>query len=360
MPIEIGVWRINNGPERVQFSSIETEKKLEAVLYEDISLLDPDLMLVGRQIPTAYGKWIDLLAIDSQGDLVVIELKRNRTPREVVAQIIDYASWVQTLTYEQIADFYADQHEGQRLEQAFSEKFEADPPERLNENHRLVVVASELDNGTERIINYLSSGFDVPINAVFFRYFKDGKNEYLARTWLIDPNQVEAQTGKSASNRGGKQAWNGRDWYVSLGVGEKRTWEDCLRYGFVSAGGGRWYSNTLQLLMPGARAFVCIPKQGYVGVGIVKEPVVRVNDFKVIVDGVEKPILEAPLEATQMGKNAADPDKSEYVVRVEWLKSVPAEQAIWEKGMFANQNSACKLRSAFTIEQLVKRFGLED
>lgn len=360
MPIEVGIWRINNGLERVQFLSIENENKLEIILYNDISLLDPDLMIIGRQIPTAYGKFIDLLTIDSQGDLTVIELKRNRTPREVVAQILDYASWVQTLTYEQIATFYSEHHGGQRLEQAFSEKFETDPPERLNENHRLIVVASELDNGTERIIDYLSSGFGVPINAVFFRYFKDGKNEYLARTWLIDPNQVEAQASKATSNRGGKESWNGRDWYVSLGVGDRRTWEDCQKYGFISAGGGHWYSNTLQLLVPGARIFACIPKQGYVGVGVVKEPTVKVSDFKVAVDGVEKPILETPLKAPKMGEYADDSDKSEYLVRVEWLKTVPAEQAVWEKGMFANQNSACKMRSTFTIERLVKHFGLED
>jgi uncharacterized protein (DUF697 family) len=31
-----------------------------------------------------------------------------------------------------------------------------------------------------------------------------------------------------------------------------------------------------------------------------------------------------------------------------------------KKGFFANQNSACKLRSKFTLEELVKRFQLED
>lgn len=358
MPIEVGIWRINNGPERVQFSSIETEKKLETILNEDISLLDPDLMIIGRQIQTEYGKFIDLLAIDSQGDLTVIELKRKRTPREAVAQILDYASWVQTLTYEQIAALYSEQHDGQRLEQAFSEKFETVPPESLNENHRLVVVASELDNGTERILDYLSSGFGVPINAVFFRYFRDGENEYLTRTWLIDPNQVEAQAGKATGRR--KESWNGRDWYVSLGVGERRTWEDCQKYGFISAGGGRWYSSTLQLLTRDARIFACIPKRGYVGVGIVKESAVKVGDFQVAVDGTEKPILDAPLKARKMGEYADDPNNAEFLVRVEWLKTVPEEQAFWEKGMFANQNSACKMRSTFTIERLVKHFELED
>lgn len=359
MPIEVGIWRINQGLQKISFSSIKTENKLENVLYSDITILDPNLLLIGRQIPTAYGKFIDLLAIDVQGDLTVIELKRNRTPREVVAQLLDYASWVQTLTYEQITTFYAEKHNGERFEQAFSERFAADPPESLNQKHRLLVVAAELDNSTERIIGYLSSGFGVPINAVFFRYFKDGENEYLTRTWLIDPDQVEAQASKAPSNRGGQEAWNARDWYVSLGVGDHRSWEDCQKYGFVSAGQGRWYSNTLQLLAPGARFFACIPKKGYVGVGVVKEPAVQVHDFKVVVNGVEKPILEAPLKAQKMDENADDPDKSEYLVRVEWLKTVPIERAIWEKGMFANQNSACKLRSNFTIEKLTERFELD-
>jgi hypothetical protein len=46
-------------------------------------------------------------------------------------------------------------------------------------------------------------------------------------------------------------------------------------------------------------------------------------------------------------------------VLVDWMKTLPREQAIWEPGMFANQNTACKLRNQFTIERLTERFGLD-
>jgi hypothetical protein len=358
MPIELGIWRIDNGIKRVEFSTIETEHKLESVLNENISLLDPDLMVISCQQPTAYGKFIDLLAIDSQGDLVVIELKRNRTPRKVVAQLLDYASWAQNLSYEDITSIYSENNPGQKFEQAFSEQFEIDPPERLNENHRLLVVSSELDNGTERIIDYLSSGFGVPINAVFFRYFRDEEKEYISRTWLIDPNQAEIQSSKASRSK--KETWNGRDWYVSLGVGEHRNWTDCQRYGFISAGQGQWYSNTLHHLPPGGRVFVCVPKNGYVGVGIVKEKAKRVKDFTVKIDGEDRPILELDLKAPNMGENSDNEELSEYVVGVDWIKTIPIDQAIWEKGMFANQHSACKLRNKFTIERLTILFDLEE
>lgn len=359
MPIEVGIWRINGGLEKILFFSIEKEKKLEAVLCQDISILDPDLLLIGNQILTAYGKSIDLLAVNSKGDLFVIELKKNMTPREVVAQLLDYASWVEGLTYDQIVACFAEKHKGKDFDQAFSEKFNDDLPEHINEKHKLIVVASELDNSTERIINYLSA-YGVPINAVFFRYFKDGTNEYITRSWLIDPGQAEVQAIKSASNRSGKEIWNGQDWYISLGVDQNRNWEDCQKYGFISAGGGNWYSNTLKLLPIGARVFVCIPKRGYVGVGIVKDLVVGVNQFKVSIDGVEKPILEVELKAKKMAENADDPEKCEYLVGIEWLKTKPIEKAVWEKGMFANQNSACKLRNKFTIERLTKIFELDE
>lgn len=358
MPIELGVWKINGAVEKMRFSSMETERKLEDVIAHDISIIDPALMLIGRQIGTAFGKFIDILAIDQEGNLVVIELKRNKTPREVVAQTLDYASWVEKLDYNDIITIYAEKNPGRKLEQDFTEHFQTDLPDSLNDSHKLIIVSAELDPASERIINYLTN-YGVPVNALFFYYFKDGDQEYLARNWLIDPNRVEANTSSATSKKTGKAPWNGRDYYISLGDGVHRSWEDCRRYGFVSAGQGKWYSTTLNLLKPGARVFACIPKVGYVGVGIVTDEVVPIKDFQVVVDGEKIPLLEADLRVP-MDKDVDDPDLCEYVVRVEWIKTVPKERAIWEKGMFANQNSACKLRNQFTVERLTEHFQLDE
>ena len=356
MPIKTEMWRVNNGLKPVTFSAIETEKKLESILAEDVTMIDKSLMLIGRQVATAYGKYIDLLSIDQEGHLVVVELKRNQTPREVVAQVLDYASWVQKLTYEEITRIYSESHKVP-FEQAFFDRFGDNPPESLNEEHRMIIVAAELDNSTERILGYLASNYNVPINVAYFHYFKENDNEFLARSWLIDPDQAEAFSEKAPRN---KEAWNGHDFYVSFGEGPTRTWEDARKYGFVSAGGGKWYSNTLSLLTVGSRVFVCIPKVGYVGVGIIRESVVPVKNFKVELDGQEVPILDVPLSAKNVRENADNLDLSEYLVKVDWIKTLPANKAIWEKGMYANQNSATKLRNKFTLERLTEKFGLDE
>jgi hypothetical protein len=359
MPIEVAVWRMGEKLERINMSPLASEEKLEDTLATDLSILSSDLMLIGRQVATSHGKFVDLLAMDADGNLAVIELKREKTPREVVAQVLDYASWVQTLSFEEITELYAEKNGGIKLETAFHERFGSSLPEELNQSHELIIVASALDTSTERIINYLGDNYGVPLNAVFFRHFRDGDQEYLARSWLVDPQEAEAKASKAASKKG-REPWNGRDFYVSLGEGDHRTWEDARRYGFVSGGQGKWYSQTLRSLFPGARVFVNIPRTGYVGVGIVKEEVVPVKDFLVSLDGKSVSILDAPLEAPSMGENSGDPELSEYLVRVEWLKTVPREEAYWETGLFAVQHTACRLRSRFTIERLTERFGLED
>jgi hypothetical protein len=359
MPVKTEMWRIDKGVEKVAFSALEDEEKLESIIEKDISIVDPDLMILGRQVPTDYGTFVDLLGIDSEGHLAVLELKKNKTPRDVIAQTLDYASWVQDLTYNDIKKIYSQYETTREFEAAFVENFGGDPPETINEDHRLLIVAAKMDNCTERIVNYLSSNYGVPINVVFFQYFKDGQGEYLSRTWLIDPVQVEQQASKNVKSRN-KEPWNGTDFYVSFGEGPRRNWEDAAKYGFISAGGGAWYSNTLSLLHPGARIFVCIPKFGYVGVGIVREEAIPVNDYMVDVDGNPTPILKLPYKAPDMGTHTDDPDLSEYLVRVDWLKTLNKEQAVWEKGMFANQNSACKLRNSFTIERLTEKFGLSE
>lgn len=147
---------------------------------------------------------------------------------------------------------------------------------------------------------------------------------------------------------------------MAIGEEDSRWWEDLRKYGFVSAGGGRWYSRTLESLFVGARVFACIPNTGYVGVGTVTSEAVPVDKFTVETNNGPVRLLDLPLRSPGMDQMIDDPEKCEYVVGVAWIQTVTKDRAIWEKGMFANQNSACKLRDRSTLERLTERFGLDE
>jgi hypothetical protein len=340
----------------VTTSALANEARLEAILEQDPAILGLDvLLLVGRQVINSFGHRIDLLAVDSQGTLYVIEVKKGRTPREVVAQALDYGYWISGLTLDDLAELYERHHDGETFETGFRARFDADPPASLSGDHQLVTVASALDPATDRIVRYVRER-GVPVFVVFFQYFQDGEHEFLARTWDADPARTE-QTPKPATKP--KQPWNGQDFSVSF-LEDRRSWDDAVRYGFVSGGGGRWYSQTLQALFPGSRVFVHIPKTGYVGVGRVTETAQPVRQFTVSLDGQVVPILDAPLTATRLGEDADSDELCEHLVRVEWIKTLPRDKAIWEKGMFANQNTVVRLRDQFTLERLIDSLDIDD
>lgn len=158
---------------------------------------------------------------------------------------------------------------------------------------------------------------DVPINVVFFRYYTDDGRAYLARTWLLDDGRMAAKTA-AARRSGAKEIWNEQDWYVSFGEESGgRGWDDARAYGFISAGGGEWFSETLKKLPLGARIFTSIPKAGYVGVGSVTGTAQRFDTAVVIIDGQPRTLADLPLN----GKYAHPPlpdgeDREEYVVPV--------------------------------------------
>ncbi|WP_404386502.1 endonuclease NucS [Knoellia locipacati] len=362
MPVEMGIWRIDGDtPRRLEGSTLPSESTLEEYLEHDPSLLGDRLLVVGRQVRTPHGKYIDLLAMDAEGNIHVLELKRDKTPRDVVAQVLDYGSWVSTLDRDTIIDL-ANEHLDVPFESAFEDVFGTSAPDELNAALQLTIVATDLDAGSERIVTYLRS-FGVPVNAVFFAYLEDGDRRYLARSWLARDNESEAGSASTAKTKKGKRAeWNGRDWFVSFGAYTGgRKWEDGRKYGFVSAGGGAWYSRTLREVPIGARVNVCIPQQGYVAIGESTGPAQRFDAAHVTVEGADVALASQSLVGTYLhgGEMETDED-SEWVVPVRWFTSVPAEDAYWEKGMFANQNSACKLRQEFTLERLAKYFKIDE
>ncbi|MFJ5038384.1 endonuclease NucS domain-containing protein [Streptomyces parvulus] len=366
MPLEFGLWRVDDRPERVVTRPMPLESRLEELIEADPGILGKPLLLIGRQVPTQYGKFVDLLGMDDEGSLHVLELKRDRTPRAVVAQVLDYGSWVQELTNEQVRDIYRTYAHGrslpEELDEAFALTFGGSPPEALNASHSLTVVASEMDAATERIVGYLATGFQVPVNVLFFRYFEDEGRSYLARTWLIDDAEASApaQGGKA---RGKQAPWNGTDWYVSFGDEPGgRNWTDANRYGFVSAGGGEWFSRTIRSLPIGARVFTHIPKVGYVGIGTVSGEPQPFEEAVLSIEGESRPMADLPLEGTYryVGQRAStdEQDRREWIVPVTWERAVPREEAFWRTGFFANQNSACKLRARFTIDEVSRHFGV--
>ncbi len=360
MSIEVAIWRIDKEPHPISLEGMDYEQRLQDIIGTDLSIVDPSLMLIGREVATSYGGRIDLLAIDADGNLIVVELKRGQTPREVVAQALDYGSWVRHMNSEEIADIFIDYQRRflnmetpEGINDALQRRFNTIPDE-LNSSHRLVIVAGDVDPSTQRIVLYLQEEYSVDINVVVFRAFQDGDRLYLTRTWLSEPVSLSTEASPRAISKG---EWNG-EYYVSFGEGLHRRWSDAKRYGFVSAGGGDWYVRTLRMLQPGSRVWVSVPGKGYVGVGEVLTSVERYDQFKVKVNGIPTPLAEAEVEAPDV----LDEGHSEHFVGIRWIKAVDLEHAVRERGFFGNQNTVAQPRSAkwdFTVERLKALWGVD-
>jgi len=132
--------------------------------------------------------------------LVILELKRDRTPRDIVAQVLDYASWVEGLSHDSIEEIANAFIKDKPLEESFREKFKTDLPDVLNERHRMYVVAASLDSATERIVKYLSETHGMDINIATFAYFKTPDEELLGRSLLLDEAAVKIRA-ESTSKR---------------------------------------------------------------------------------------------------------------------------------------------------------------
>lgn len=353
MPIRNAIWKVGTKPQLLREARLSDEKTLEKMIIAEPGILSDEWMLIGEQVATAHGGFIDLLAMTPDGGLVVIELKRDRTPRDVVAQALDYASWVDGLGGAKVRSIHEKFSNGGSLEDSFLERFGTPlNDDTINEDqHQIVIVAASLDPGTERIVNYLN-GRSVPINVLFFQVFEVDGHQLLSRTWLIDPGQTQINAAAGATRE--RQSWNG-EFYVSFGDSESRSWDEAREYGFICGGGGTWYSNTLSALSEGDRVWVNVPRVGYVGVGRVTGARQAARDFLIN----DRPALSVLDKAGYHREFIDDPDRCEYFVPVQWLNTVPLSQAFSEIGLFGNQNTVCKPTTPkwrSTIERLEKVF----
>lgn len=188
---------------------------------------------------------------------------------------------------------------------------------------------------------------DAQINLIDDR-FTDIYLKSLEDAKIWSSSIIDSVSNSSEAPAINNKEWNGKDWYVAFGDDEGRRWTDAQKFGFVSAGGGDWYSRTFKTVPVGSRIFVYIPKVGYVGVGTttaIAQPFSASHIFQV-----------SGLEGNYTHKNG----EPEYILPVNWYSTLNPVDAIRERGLFASQHSACKLRDQKTLNILYAKFNIEE
>lgn len=191
MTEEINVWAIDDGNTATSLGSkkqVETEALLEEILVKNPNLLLSGVRLIGRQTPTAGGQ-LDLLGVDEDGRLVVFELKRGILAREAVAQIIDYASYIDHLDPDALARLISEnsgQHGIEEIEDFLewhSGEFESlDVLRPL----RMCLVGLGADESTERMTEFLAENSSLDISLITFHGFERDGQTLLARRVQVE------------------------------------------------------------------------------------------------------------------------------------------------------------------------------
>lgn len=159
---------------------IAQERNLEEWLEKSPWALGQDefILWIGRQTSAQDEEGVlfpDLLGVDSEGNLVVVEFKRGRTPRDVVAQLLEYAAWANELSdpeIRKIAEDYfekRDEFRGKTFCEAFREVFdipETDELPPLKRKLRLFVVAEEIHPRVARVCRFLRTAYKMDVSCI--------------------------------------------------------------------------------------------------------------------------------------------------------------------------------------------------
>jgi RecB family endonuclease NucS len=174
----------------VDFKMDNVEKILEDWIENNPSSIfeDEEVYIIGRQVTTNLNKSIDLLGLDKTGNIVVIELKRGKTPRETVAQILEYASFVEDLTYQNLEEIAIQYRidEGLNLTERHKEFFGLNDETAVafNKEQRLVIIGQDISKEVEQTSIFLNKK-GLNIYCIAFKYFKNETGEKIISSDII-------------------------------------------------------------------------------------------------------------------------------------------------------------------------------
>lgn len=155
--------RVKAGPELY-------EQEIEDLLWSNLdAFVGMQLFPVARQPPLGDGLRPDIVALDADGHVHVIEVKRDIDRRQL-AQCLEYAGWARSTSLDELAGMF---HGGsEAFFSAWAEFTETDSPRLVQRPPQLVLVARDIDGRTDAALSYLTEN-DLPITVLRVVVYED-------------------------------------------------------------------------------------------------------------------------------------------------------------------------------------------
>lgn len=255
----MAMWKITDiGPVQVSRTKLKKENILEQELEDwvvkDPALIGEPLLIVGRQvmIPDVKDR-LDILALDPQGNAVVVELKRGELKDPVDMQALRYASYIskwQFKDFESQARLFLNRTGDPDFN--FNEMYEkfcvgagVDEVPDLNSDQRLVIVGSKVKDKLGSVALWLHD-HNIDIKVVEVEVYRDG-DAIFVQPQVIVPLPVSrfADTGRAPRGETSRP-WvsDGKAWHLDKRCSPKTKemlleLDDLIRDNF-SVDGPRW------------------------------------------------------------------------------------------------------------------------
>lgn len=183
---------------------VKERRDIEEWIAKDTQILGEKLLIIQKEF-NGFDKTNerpDLLGLDKEGNIVVIELKRDDSGKDANWQAIKYASYCSTLTTENIIDMYSSYLEDIKdisipdkdIASGEIAKFLNTSVEDLNLNskQRIILVATKYRKEVLATAMWLLDN-DIDIKCVSIQPYKDEKTSsfYIVPTIILPPPNTE-------------------------------------------------------------------------------------------------------------------------------------------------------------------------
>jgi hypothetical protein len=247
--------RKNRTLEGLQQRSITEAGLLERTDLQQMIRRSPDaffkemgepLLLLGEEVrPVEFvDDRIDLLAIDREGAVVVIELKRGNNKLQLL-QAISYAAMVAEWKRERLI----------RERAALTKKPDADAEEEieeflleeitdLNESQRVVLLAENFDYEVLVAADWLSKRYDVDVRCFRLALSADAQNELLTCTCIYPPPEITQVAVNRRTSTPRPRRWT--NWNEAIAAIENPAVAGFFRRELEQGHDGPWRSRVLR------------------------------------------------------------------------------------------------------------------